>query len=300
MPVATAENSNNAGNGPRHASLPPNRKHKPGEAAYARIRRDAIVPGTKAYKHPNEPEPPEPFSITVVQGGFIEMEMVAHRGRRKRVYLTAVPGQGVGQVATERGEEGRGREKTEDARLIGMQAAPGATEEWRVKGGVQGRRPENSRSPVTADLGEGQRGETEKRLAGTRKGCGLGDARDEPEWNSRAENGEEINIAVVIADEDDLDGVHGAPVFLGGQLFGFAIQVNTPENLSGSWRITARYDAATAVVVVKHISRNESPPSGSLVRYPLVVYLLDTFFLISTSLFCVHLLSFSGTSGACG
>lgn len=35
-----------------------------------------------------------------------------------------------------------------------------------------------------------------------------------------------VEIAVVIAGTEPLDGVHGAPAFMGGQLFGFAMQVD--------------------------------------------------------------------------
>ena len=32
-------------------------------------------------------------------------------------------------------------------------------------------------------------------------------------------------IFIAVVEEEPLDGAHGAPVFLGGQLFGFVIQV---------------------------------------------------------------------------
>ncbi len=166
------------------------------------------------------------------------MEMVAHRGRRKRAYRTAVLGQGVGRVAAEGDlERWRREEKGEGARLTGVQAAAGAIAELRVKKGGQGRGPEKRRSRGTTAPGEGQPDEPEEGQTGTGKSSCLGGESEGPEKKSRPESGEETSIAVVIADEEVLDGVHGAPVFVGGQLFGFAIQASAMENLLGSWRV---------------------------------------------------------------
>jgi len=238
--VSTA-NANSPIHGPSHRNkpLPQERKKKPGEVTYARVRRGAVVPGTKASRHPNDPEPPEPFSITVTQGGVVVMEMVAHCGRRKRACPTAVLGQGAVRFAAEEDRKGwRKEEKEEDARLTEVQAAAAATEKLRVNEG--GRELEQRWSRATAASGRRRRHATEKGLAGTSKRSCLGGERDERQWNSRDENGEETNIAVVIADEEALDGVHGAPVFVGGRLFGFAIQVCVTKSV-GSLRIKARY-----------------------------------------------------------
>lgn len=168
------------------------------------------------------------------------MEMVAHCGRRKRAYRTAVLGQGVGRVAEEGDRERwRKEEKEEGARLSGVQVAAGATEEVRVKKGAQGRGLEKRWSCLTTAAGERQRDESEEGRTGIGKRSCLGGESDEPEWNSRSESDEDTSIPVVIVDDEALDGVHGAPVFVGGQLFGFSIQVCAMENLSGSWRIKA-------------------------------------------------------------
>lgn len=68
-------------------------------------------------------------------------------------------------------------------------------------------------------------------------------------WTSNGENGKKRKtptendpraiIAVVVVELEGVSGVHGAPVFLGGQLFGFAIQV---------------YAAVALVVVVKVVA----------------------------------------------
>lgn len=114
-----------------------------------RVRRGAVIPGTRASKHPNKPTP----FVIKVEDGAIFLELVAHiHGAGKDAHRLAV--QWVG----------RGRES--DGEVVGEEAA------------------------------------------GAR--CATFTA----------------GIPVEVADTKDfLDGIHGAPVFLGGRLFGFALQV---------------------------------------------------------------------------
>eukprot|EP00903_Cladosiphon_okamuranus_P006797 g6625.t1 len=68
------------------------RRHKLEKASIARVRRSAVVPGTRAHRHPNDPDPVKPFAISVEDGGVVVMELVAHQGKTKRAYRAAVVG----------------------------------------------------------------------------------------------------------------------------------------------------------------------------------------------------------------
>lgn len=237
-----------------HAGLDRNKKF--GETAGGRVRRGAVIPGTKAYRHPNDPEPVEPFSITVGKGGVISLEMVAHaHGRGKRAYHTAVLGKGVGQSA-EGIEGGRERGSVRDGGVFGsaVQRSGGTAGEWgrQEEGGGKGM-PEGRVSveppsaggwPKIAEegvLGAGGGGGcviTSTNNVNSRQGGGEGCRSDgwtdsdeyERKKKMTAEDDHRANIAVVVvAEQEGVGGVHGAPVFLGGQLFGFAIQVHTAD-----------------------------------------------------------------------
>lgn len=123
-----------------------------------RVRRGAVIPGTRASRRPNEPTPCEAFVIKV-EDGVIFLELVAHAcGAGKGVFRLAV--QGVGH--------GRERDGGSGGEAAGVRPARFGTTE----------------------------------------------------------------IPVVAESARDLDGVHGAPVFLGGRLFGFALQVRGVQTFS--------------------------------------------------------------------
>lgn len=224
-----------------------------GETASVRVRRGAVIPGTKAYRHPNDPDPVEPFSITVGKGGVISLEMVAHaHGRGKRAYHAAVLGQGVGQAAE--GREGR-RERGDmrDGGVLGtaVQRSRGTGGKWggEEEGGGKGM-PGGRVSPEPAPAGgypnvaeegvpgAGGGGCVNSNTNNTNNGGGGEGCRGDG-WNGKddyerkrkktAEDDHRANISVVVAEQESVGGVHGAPVFLGGQLFGFAIQVHTSD-----------------------------------------------------------------------
>lgn len=139
--------------------------------ARARVRRGAAMPGTRSYRRPNDPDPDEPFAITV-ENGAIFLELVAHaHGGSKSAYRLAVHRMG--------------------------------TSNWREQGA--------SRAPAGAEEGEVHSREVhpvhEAKLIKFKGG---------------------VQIPVVAAEKENLDGVHAAPVFLGGQLLGFALQVLYP------------------------------------------------------------------------
>lgn len=164
-----------------------------------RVRRGGVIPGTKAYRRPNDPDPVEPFSISVEQGGVVLMEMVAHaHGRNKRAHRLAVQS----DVVALRG---------------GTAIEPAARVERDCP------RKEDCAGPRTlARAGEsaaGDVGKEEARNAASEGGRVGGRGQGLAAYNERAA------IAVVVSEEEMLDGVHGAPVFMGGQLFGFAVQV---------------------------------------------------------------------------
>lgn len=144
------------------------------------LRRGAVYPGTRAYRHPNDPDAVEPFSITVEQDGVVSMEIVAHiHGRSKRTYRALVQG----------GKVGTAREDVVEGCLKGGSAAGTETGAVRDAGCLDG---------DGYELGE-------------KKGMFPADG---------------VVIAVAFAEKEPLDGVHGAPVFMGGKLFGFAMQVD--------------------------------------------------------------------------
>lgn len=209
------------------------RKHKPEEAASVRVRRGAVIPGTTAHRHPNDPDPVEPFAIAVEHGGVIAMELVVHQGRSKRAYRTAVLGRRVEQAPAWMEAGARAACRTE------VQGVVGATEEWKgdemVMEGGRGRGCGNTPTALPTGRQDGlpgtgrggcHGGRNRKRRKsdgdGERRqgvGCLGGEGRNTTDGNQQ-------NIVVVVAEEEALDGVHGAPVFVGGQLFGFAIQVH--------------------------------------------------------------------------
>lgn len=227
----------------RKPSSKRHRHRKLEEVAIARVRRGAVVPGTTAHRHPNEPDPVEPFAITVEDGGVVVMELVAHQGKRKRAYRAAVLGPRVKQgegwmeagggtgmsqgVSRAAGERKREKEVIEGGRGGDWGSTPAALSERR-RGGLPG--------PGRGGCDSG--GRKKKRSKSDEEGR-LSQGIDCPESERRKTNGEhgdEPSVAVVVAEEEALDGVHGAPVFLGGQLFGFAIQVHRIRTFAATLR----------------------------------------------------------------
>lgn len=209
----------------RHRNLKPDEG-----AATARIRRGAVVPGTAAHRHPNDPDPVEPFEITIEDGGVVAMELVAHQGKSKRAFRTAVLGPRAKQAAEWMEEGARGACQPE------IQGGLGAGGEEVMEGG----RGEGWGS-TSAAVATGRRGElpgpgrgvsysrrNKKRSNSDGEGV-LSQGNDCPGheiWQNNDDNGDGPGVSVTVSEEEALDGVHGAPVFLGGQLFGFAIQVH--------------------------------------------------------------------------
>lgn len=213
------------------------RKRKPEEMFAARVRRGAVIPGTRAHRHPNDPDPVEPFSITIEEGGVITMELVAHQGRSKRAYRTAVPGKRVEQERAAEWMEGGARGERRAEAQSGVRATEERKGEGEMMEGGKARRgwgspPEafsRSRQDELSGTGRGGghsgRNKRRNKCGGERKvHQGFGYLDGGRMQNNDIGNGDNL-IAMVVAEEDALDGVHGAPVFLGGQLFGFAIQV---------------------------------------------------------------------------
>lgn len=189
-----------------------------------------MVPGTTAYKHPNDPDPDEPYSITVENGGVVAMELVAHQGKSKRAFRTTVLGPRVKLAAELTGAGARG------SCVLGVQGGVGATREEEATGGGKGRGLGNTSAALKIGRQDGLPG-TERGAShsGKKKKRRKSDGEDLMDQGAHCpgderrkrteENGDEPSVAVVVSEGEALDGVHGAPVFLGRQLFGFAIQV---------------------------------------------------------------------------
>lgn len=189
------------------------------KAAKKRARRGGIVPGERAWNRPKDPNAVEPFAIKV-ENDEIFLELVAHaHGGGKRAYRLAVKRVELGGPT--QGWEA-GREKGIELQMRGGE-------------GVRGRsgRELSGRKEGAWELSSGGDDEAERKMpmAGSgrgRSGGGCGERNFSCNGGSEAEGKTPRNgvvISVGFVGEGHLDGVHGAPVFLGGQLFGFALQV---------------------------------------------------------------------------
>ncbi|CAM9586552.1 unnamed protein product, partial [Ectocarpus sp. 12 AP-2014] len=179
-----------------------------GGLADKRVRRGGVFPGAKAYRRPNDPNPVEPFAISVEQGGVVLMEMVAHaHGRNKRAHRLAVQSDVVALGVVTATEPAA---TTEAARV--------ERDRSRNEAGAGRRTLARAGESVAGDLGK-----REARNAASDGGSIGGKGEGPAAYNERAA------IGVVVSEQEMSDGVHGAPVFMGGQLFGFAVQERVGE-----------------------------------------------------------------------
>lgn len=229
--ITVSERLTQASNTTRHKHR--YRSQKPEEVAIARARRGAVIPGTKAHRHPNDPEPVEPFAVTVEGGGHIALELVCiGAGKRKSAHRAVVLGPGMQQAALSMEARARGACHSEVQRLPRSTGSRKLEEE--VMAGGRGEAWDSTQAAVPSGeqdglprtgKGGGPREKVKRRSDGERPVSQSVDCPGGEKRENLKESDDEPSIAVVVAEEEALDGVHGAPVFLGGQLFGFAIQV---------------------------------------------------------------------------
>lgn len=188
------------------------------KAAKQRDRRGGIVPGERAWNRPKDPNAVEPFTIKV-ENDEISLDLVAHaHGGGKRAYRLSVKRMEV-RGSTEGGETGRRKEIGRQMQggeggrgRSGPERIGGGEGEWDLSSGGDGW-PE--RNMPRAENGRGWSG----------AGSGARNLCYSDSGQAEGKTSRDATISVGVVGESRPDGVHGAPVFLGGRLFGFALQV---------------------------------------------------------------------------